>query len=207
MAALLIPFITVFLLAVFDNDAPPPPPPPPPPDKIVLLPDEDGNVGKLIVTSAAGEQTLDSAYAAVEVQKSGEISETKESKEAVASRYGTLLDATPPEPKSFTVNFMPASSEVLTEESVQIVAKMQAFLAERPAPEITVIGHTDRVGSDEDNDQLSNARAQTVRRLIEEAGVSAVNIDAAGRGEREPLVQTADKVSEPRNRRVEINIR
>ena len=64
----------------------------------------------------------------------------------MTSRYGKLLAATPPEPKSFTVNFMPASSEVLTEESVQTVAEMQAFLAQRPAPEITVIGHTDRLG-------------------------------------------------------------
>ena len=78
---------------------------------------------------------------------------------------------------------------------------------ERPAPEITVIGHTDRVGSDEDNDALSRARAETVRKLIEQTGVEATSLEATGRGEREPLVQTADKVAEPRNRRVEISIR
>jgi len=39
------------------------------------------------------------------------------------------------------------------------------------------------------------------------AGVAADRISVAGRGEREPLVPTADEVAEPRNRRVEINVR
>ncbi len=207
MEVLLVPLVTALLINLLVDDTPPPPPPPPPPDKIVLLPDEDGNVGKLVVTSAAGEQTLDTAYAAVDVQKDGAINERRESAEAVASRYGSLLEAAPPEPRSFTVNFVRASSDVLTEESLVTVTEMQAFLADRPAPEITVIGHTDSVGNDADNDKLSLARAETVKRLIEQAGVSAVNIDVAGRGEREPLVETGDRVSEARNRRVEINVR
>jgi len=38
-------------------------------------------------------------------------------------------------------------------------------------------------------------------------GVPAERIVIAGRGEREPIVPTADNVDEPRNRRVEINVR
>jgi outer membrane protein OmpA-like peptidoglycan-associated protein len=37
--------------------------------------------------------------------------------------------------------------------------------------------------------------------------VAADRIRVAGRGEREPLVPTADEVAEPQNRRVEINVR
>ncbi|HQX60985.1 MAG TPA: OmpA family protein, partial [Burkholderiaceae bacterium] len=75
------------------------------------------------------------------------------------------------------------------------------------APEVTVIGHTDRVGSVADNDQLSVQRAETVRDKLVQAGIAASMITIAGRGEREPAVPTADGVASAENRRVEINIR
>ena len=90
---------------------------------------------------------------------------------------------------------------------MQTVAELRALLAERPAPEILVVGHTDTVGDSDDNDALSQARAQAVVDIIRGTGVSAKSLEASGRGERELLVPTADKVDEPRNRRVEINIR
>ena len=85
--------------------------------------------------------------------------------------------------------------------------QIRKHLDSMSAPEIIVIGHTDRVGSEEDNDRLSRQRAETVSRLIQSAGIEATRIETTGRGEREPLVDTADGVAEPRNRRVEIRIR
>ena len=70
-----------------------------------------------------------------------------------------------------------------------------------------VIGHTDTVGSRESNDELSRQRAASVRAMLIEAGFPADKMEIAGRGERELLVPTANEVDEPRNRRVEINIR
>ena len=49
--------------------------------------------------------------------------------------------------------------------------------------------------------------AQIVKAKLVEQQVPEASISVAGRGEREPLVQTADEVAEPRNRRVEINVR
>ncbi len=43
--------------------------------------------------------------------------------------------------------------------------------------------------------------------MLIEAGFPADKMEIAGRGERELLVPTANEVDEPRNRRVEINIR
>lgn len=205
MEVLLAPLFAIYLMIVYS--APPEPEPPAVTDTIVLLPDEDGNVGELVITSSAGEQTLDSAYATVDVKEGGELATRVETESNVNARFGELLNAKPPEPRSFTVNFEQGSSDTLTAESLATITEMQAYLSGRPAPEITVIGHTDRVGSDEDNDALSMARAETVRRLIEQSGVETISLDATGRGEREPLVATADKVAEPRNRRVEISIR
>lgn len=205
MEVLLAPLFAIYLMIVYS--APPEPEPPAVTDTIVLLPDEDGNVGELVITSSTGEQTLDSAYATVDVKEGGELATRVETESNVNARFGELLNAKPPEPRSFTVNFEQGSSDTLTAESLVTITEMQAYLSGRPAPEITVIGHTDRVGSDEDNDALSMARAETVRKLIEQTGVEAISLEATGRGEREPMVATADKVSEPRNRRVEISIR
>jgi outer membrane protein OmpA-like peptidoglycan-associated protein len=43
--------------------------------------------------------------------------------------------------------------------------------------------------------------------MLIELGIPPERIQARGRGERELLVPTEDEVSEPRNRRVEINVR
>ena len=82
---------------------------------------------------------------------------------------------------------------------------------EAPTPllegfDITVIGHTDRVGNLETNDTLSHKRAQAVSELLQASGIEAA-MEVAGRGEREPLVPTADEIPEAANRRVEINLR
>ena len=63
------------------------------------------------------------------------------------------------------------------------------------------------MGSDADNDRLSLLRAERVRASLVAQGIAPERIQASGRGEREPIVQTADGVDEPRNRRVEINVR
>jgi outer membrane protein OmpA-like peptidoglycan-associated protein len=74
-------------------------------------------------------------------------------------------------------------------------------------PDIAVIGHTDTVGDLLTNDALSAQRATTVKGFLIAIGVAAERIDVAGRGEREPIIPTADNVDEPLNRRVEINVR
>ena len=80
-------------------------------------------------------------------------------------------------------------------------------IARRPVPDVLVIGHTDKVGTDAYNDNLSRQRAEVVRKALADRGVAAENIVLVGRGKREPMVPTADGVAEPRNRRVEILVR
>jgi OmpA-OmpF porin, OOP family len=74
-------------------------------------------------------------------------------------------------------------------------------------PDLVVIGHTDTVGSAAFNDTLSRQRAEVVRSALVARGIAADRIVVVGRGERELVVITADNVAEPRNRRVEIQVR
>ena len=80
-------------------------------------------------------------------------------------------------------------------------------VAKRQAVEVQVTGHTDRVGNVADNDRLSLQRAEAVRAMLIKRGIKATFIRAVGRGEREPLIPTADEQSEARNRRVEVIVR
>lgn len=178
----------------------------PTPERVILLPDVDGQVGQLVVRSATSQQVLDKAYAASEIDASGNIAARSEDAASVQARYGTLLDARPPRPISFTLYFLSGSAQELTPESIAVLEQLKAAIANRPLPEITVIGHTDRVGNLENNDTLSLKRAQAVSELLQASGIQAA-MEVAGRGEREPLVPTADEVAEAANRRVEISLR
>lgn len=63
-------------------------------------------------------------------------------------------------------------------------------------------GHTDSVGSDVSNLQLSKARAQSAYEYLVMRGVSAYRLNTAGYGELRPIPGTFGE--DPRNRRVEI---
>lgn len=175
-------------------------------DRAVLLPDQEGRSGALVVKSSQGETILDKPYRAADVYSSGRVETKTLGPEAVRQQFGQALAAQPPKPVSFMLYFLEGGDE-LTPESKPAMKQIKAELTRRPFPEITVIGHTDSVGTDEYNDALSLKRAEAVRRILVEAGIAAILIDVAGRGSREMLVQTKAGVSEPRNRRVEINVR
>jgi outer membrane protein OmpA-like peptidoglycan-associated protein len=176
------------------------------PDKIILLPDHDGKVGAVVVHSATGEQTIDKAYAGVDVSRGGAIETTRDSQSSVQARYGDLLAARPPRPMTFTIFFLFDSATELAPESVATVQKLKAVLATWPAPQLVVVGHTDLAGSQEFNDRLSMQRAQTVAAFLVKQGIPAKKIEIAARGKREPLVPTADGVPHRMNRRAVITI-
>jgi outer membrane protein OmpA-like peptidoglycan-associated protein len=69
------------------------------------------------------------------------------------------------------------------------------------------VGHADTTESPAYNDALSMRRAERVRSELEKLGVAAASITVLGRGERQLLVPTPDERHEPRNRRVEIEVR
>jgi outer membrane protein OmpA-like peptidoglycan-associated protein len=176
-------------------------------DLYVLLPGKDGHApGALTVESGGKQATLDQPYEAARVKERGRVEPGTVTPEEVQQAFGRALAAQPPRPASFLLYFLEARDD-LTPESRQTFTQIIAELGRFPAPEIVVIGHTDRVGTVARNDALSLRRAERVRDELVKAGVDAARIRVEGRGEREPLVPTADEVAEPRNRRVEINIR
>ena len=175
-------------------------------DRVVLLPSAEGRAGALVVKQGEHEVLLDVPYASAAAGPDGALKIAPTNAEAIRERFAAALDALPPAAVSYTVYFVFGQDE-LTEESRKAIVPVLEDIAARPAPEITVTGHADRVGAEHVNDALSRERAERVKAMLVQRGVSASSIVAVGRGSREPLVRAPEGVAEPRNRRAEISIR
>ena len=201
-------FIAIAVALAVAGCAQPKPKPKPAPrysERVILLPNRDGRPSAVIVKRATGEQELSSPYQGLELSGSRE-QPAQLSASDVQSRYGGVLEAQPARPFSYTLYFRTGTAE-LTAQSKAALGEVRQKIKGFPAAQVTVIGHTDRVGNPDSNDALSLKRAAAVRELLVHAGIPRDAIEVVGRGEREPLVQTADGKAEERNRRVEIKLR
>lgn len=102
--------------------------------------------------------------------------------------------------------------DILTEGRKELSAIAEK-LKETDNASITVMGHTDRIGSAADNQLLSQRRARTVRQYLIDQGVEATSIRAEGWGESEPVKDCEDGQDRQAliaclqpNRRVEIQV-
>ncbi len=115
-----------------------------------------------------------------------------------------------PEPESLQdiqrsyLVFFDWDSATVTAEAEQVVVSAATTAYAYSVTEILLAGHTDSSGAKRYNENLSRRRADAVATILMREGVPATSIMLVARGEEEPLVQTANDVREPQNRRVEI---
>lgn len=86
------------------------------------------------------------------------------------------------------------------------VQKLADFLNENPERKVIVEGHTDSTGSAAYNLQLSERRAESVRRALIRAGVDAQRINTVGYGKDFPVAGNDSSSGRAMNRRVEVTI-
>lgn len=84
------------------------------------------------------------------------------------------------------------------------LAKISGILLAHPGLTLQIEGHTDSVGSDEFNQQLSEQRAGSVRDFLAEQGVPVSSITARGFGKTQPVATNDTPEGRQKNRRVEI---
>jgi OmpA-OmpF porin, OOP family len=129
----------------------------------------------------------------------------------VAFKFGQPEPAPPPPPPpmaaapSFMV-FFDWDRSNLSAQALSTIKQAAGAYKTKGNARITATGHTDKSGPEAYNMALSLRRANTVKDALVREGVPATAIAVVGRGESQPLVQTADGVREPQNRRVEIVI-
>lgn len=105
-----------------------------------------------------------------------------------------------------TIYFETGKATILP-RSFPLLEQVTAVLAENPQIKlVTIGGHTDDVGSDEFNLELSQQRAEAVRRFLIDQGIGADRLVAKGFGETQPLLPNTSTRNRSVNRRVEFKI-
>ncbi len=84
------------------------------------------------------------------------------------------------------------------------LAKISGIVLAHPGLNLQVEGHTDSVGSDEFNQQLSERRAGSVRDFLVDQGVPSASVTSHGLGKTQPVATNDTPEGRQRNRRVEL---
>jgi len=96
---------------------------------------------------------------------------------------------------------------VFIDQSYRELNNLEKFLAENPTVNIEIGGHTDAVGGEQYNKQLSEKRAIAVVDYLKRKGIDARRLKAVGYGEKFPLASNDDEFEgRELNRRVELKI-
>ena len=157
---------------------------------------EDGGVllTGLAVSDAALDGSLEALTtvfraAGLNIESDLEVDPT-----AVATVLTELLEG--------TATFEVGSAQLST-EATELLDRAIEILGENPTTRLTVEGHTDDVGSSEDNLALSEARAQAVVDYLVTGGVAAERLTAIGYGESRPIADNTTAEGRAENRRIE----
>ena len=175
---------------------------------LVLLPDDEGHQGQVAVLEADGKPTAAVIAQGNSRTKLGDPTPTTQplGQKGLKAQEAALLTSLPPPAKSFVLYF-DLGTATPTPASQAVLTALRAEIASRSGPQVEVTGHTDTVGSEADNDRLSQQRAEEVLNWLAGQGFDRSLMSAVGRGERELKEPTMDNISNAANRRVEVIVR
>jgi outer membrane protein OmpA-like peptidoglycan-associated protein len=91
----------------------------------------------------------------------------------------------------------------LKESSFAELNKLIVELQANPTYKITLSGHTDNIGQEEDNLKLSEARAKAVAEYLTSKGIASIRITYQGYGSKQPITTNETEQGREQNRRVE----
>ena len=175
---------------------------------VVLLPDPDGKVGQIEVTTDKGAHRVDQAYQAIQTGTRDNASSAPAlmDQKEVMSLFGQTLAAQPePRFRFWTGTLYCKNGSVeLVESSYKALPGIIKDLKSNSPVEIYVIGHADRVGSEKRNINLSHQRSVWIKDTFIASGIKSKIILISFYGESKPRVYTEDETPEPLNRRVEL---
>ncbi len=123
-------------------------------------------------------------------------------------RYTLVMTYTPPTSKVFVLEgvYFNTGKATLKPSSYKALGTLLEYLKMKKSVEIELSGHTDNVGNDEANQQLSEARAKAVRKYLVSKGIAGSRISAVGFGESSPVASNDTAAGRKKNRRTEVRI-
>jgi outer membrane protein OmpA-like peptidoglycan-associated protein len=175
---------------------------------VVLQSEPDGKTGEVVVSNRGGSQVLTQPGHTTEITDASAAPSPPVQMEPgqIAKTFGPALAALPDPPVRYILYFQSASAH-LTPDSEKLVAEILLTVKTRQSTDLTIVGHTDRKGSRQQNYRLGLNRALAIKSLLVSKGVDPSIIEAESHGEDNPLIKTEDEAVEPRNRRVEVVVR
>jgi outer membrane protein OmpA-like peptidoglycan-associated protein len=164
-------------------------------------------VGKVTVRTRAGSALLNNPNESTTIARAEERPTRQElfSEKKIKDMFGDTLTKEPDPPTHFRFYFQTGSADLL-DGALDELAKAKASVQERKPCDLSVIGHTDTVGDNDSNRELALRRAESVANALKNQGVTH-SFDIRYYGENDLAIPTADNVDEPRNRRVEVEVR
>ena len=102
--------------------------------------------------------------------------------------------------------FFDTDKATLRPESKRELENLVTLLSENPSLQIEISGHTDNVGTDAYNQNLSNNRAQAVVKYLTNKGITASRLTHKGYGEAKPIATNDTANGRQQNRRTEFKV-
>jgi len=102
--------------------------------------------------------------------------------------------------------FFETGSAVLKSESQFELNALIQFLKDNNNIKIKIIGHTDDIGTESDNQILSEKRAAVVINYLKQQGIAVERLISEGKGETSPIDDNATEKGRQNNRRIEFTI-
>jgi outer membrane protein OmpA-like peptidoglycan-associated protein len=120
-----------------------------------------------------------------------------------AGQSTTTPTTTPAEPVVLRNVFFDTGSAILRPESSYELNRLATLLKENASLRVEIRGHTDNVGSDENNLLLSSTRAESVVKYLAAQGIAADRLRSQGLGESLPIANNDTNEGRQSNRRTE----
>jgi outer membrane protein OmpA-like peptidoglycan-associated protein len=162
--------------------------------------------------AAAAQAARDRATAEAETQKARQATSQAEAEKAqlraqLLAQLNSILQ-TRDSARGLIVNMsdvlFDTGSYTLKPGAREKLAKISGIVLAHPGLSLQIEGHTDSVGGDDFNQQLSERRADSVRDFLAEQGVAPSSITARGFGKMQPVASNDTAEGRQRNRRVEL---
>ncbi|MBU1668399.1 OmpA family protein [bacterium] len=174
----------------------------------VVLANSGEEQNSVIINTHKGSAKLDKVGEFVKLKSPNETpSDIKiMSDKEMQKRFNETLLALPKKAETFIIYFQNNGNEFSQGSEEKFQKALQSVQARMPCM-IDVIGHTDTVGSNEINQQMSLERAKKITERLISNGIDSKLITSKGYGEEDLLIPTPDNTPEPKNRSVEIFIK
>jgi OOP family OmpA-OmpF porin len=98
------------------------------------------------------------------------------------------------------------NSANITKKSYDVLDQAVQVLSDYPDTRIEISGHTDNVGKDEYNKELSQKRADAVKQYFINKGIKAERLTAIGYGMEKPIADNKTSAGKAKNRRTEFRL-